>query len=350
MKATHFSFKNLWKARRCVYLMLLVLFMNWILIACGETKTGSKNGGNDGEEQYNAVLMVIDGARYSETFGDTTHSFIPRMWEHLRPIGTLFPNFWNNGETKTNPGMTSIATGTWQHVANDGSERPTMPTFFEYFREALAAPESLTLVVAGKSKLNICSYSNHADYGAPYGAQEDVDFNSDAETFQALLSDLEADHPRLVLVNLSEVDWDGHSGVWSSYVTAIQTADSLVWELWNFLQSDPFYKGKTFLFVTNDHGRHDDAHGGFQNHGDDCEGCRHIMLLALGPKIRRNHTVVGEYTQIDLCPTIGSLLGFDTPLADGNMISEGFLVRKNSRKMQIHQDYDGHSAIRPFSP
>jgi hypothetical protein len=225
-----------------------------------------------------------------------------------------------------------------------------MPTFFEYFRQSLALPESLTLVVAGKDKLNICSYSIHAEHGASYGAREDVGFDSDVETFQALLSDLEADHPRLVLVNLSEVDWEGHSGIWSNYINAIQTADSLVWELWNFLQSDPFYAGKTYLFVTNDHGRHDDAHGGFQHHGDDCEGCRHIMLLTLGPKVRRDFTAVGEYTQIDLCPTIGSLLDFDAPLADGNVMSEGFLARKNSTKMQFRQEGGAGLCLTPFSP
>ena len=40
-----------------------------------------------------------------------------------------------------------------------------------------------------------------------------------------------------------------------------------------------FYKDKTTLIVSNDHGRHIDSKGGFQNHGDDCAGCRHIEFL-----------------------------------------------------------------------
>jgi arylsulfatase A-like enzyme len=317
-------------------LSLFVLLISFAFTACSDSPAGNDESGNGGSEvSYNAVLVVIDGARYSETFGDTTHTNIPYMGDLLKPVGAVFDSFWNNGETKTNPGMTSLATGTWQHVANDGSERPTMPTFFEYFREALAAPESLALVVAGKSKLDICSYSGHPEYGSQFGANVHVGFNSDLETYQALVSYLQAEHPRLVLVNLSEVDWDGHSGIWRYYIDAIQTADSLVWELWQFLQSDSFYKGKTYLFVTNDHGRHDNAHGGFKNHGDDCEGCRHIMLLALGPKIRPNLTVLGAHSQIDVCPTIGSLIGFDTPFADGKIISGLLIADKNSRKMEI---------------
>jgi len=335
-----------YRIRRFICISLWLLCATYFTASCGESTAGVNNAGNGGEQQYNAILVVIDGARYTETFGDSTHEFIPFMWGYMRPRGTVFTNFWNNGESRTNPGMTSLATGTWQHVANDGSERPTMPTFFEYFRAAMSAPESLALVVTGKDKLDVCSYSSHAEYGAPYGAREHVGFDSDVDTFQGLLDDLSADHPRLVLVNLSEVDWEGHSGVWSSYTKAIQRADSLVWELWKFLQSDPFYTGKTYLFITNDHGRHDDAHGGFQNHGDDCNGCRHIMLLAMGPNIRPRHRILDVYEQIDLCPTIGSLLQFGTPLAAGDVISGLFPTGKNSEKMQIQQDDSGSFGIR----
>jgi predicted AlkP superfamily pyrophosphatase or phosphodiesterase len=315
---------------------LLILIISFAISVCTHSSSsGDKQANADGKLNYNAVLVVIDGARYTETFGDPTHQYIPYMWKYLKPQGTNFENFSNDGETKTNPGMTSLITGTWQHVKNDGSERPTAPTFFEYFRYAVKAPESAALDVAGKSKLNICSYSTHADYGAPYGAREDVDFNSDIETYQALISHLQDVRPRLVLVNLSEVDWDGHSGEWASYTDAIQTADSLVWELWQFLQSNSFYAGKTYLFVTNDHGRNDDRHGGFKNHGCDCEGCRHLMLFALGPDVRKDHVVRDAYSQIDICPTFGALLGFDTPFADGEIIT-GFLAGgKDAGKPQV---------------
>ncbi|MFH1754232.1 MAG: alkaline phosphatase family protein [Candidatus Latescibacterota bacterium] len=336
-------------AKFCAGLCLLLPLMGWVLVACGDSATGTDDSA-DGEVSYNAVLVVIDGARYTETFGDSTHRYIPHMWDDLKPQGLVFDHFRNEGETKTNPGMTSLATGTWQHVANDGSERPTMPTFFEYFRKALAAPESLLLVVAGKSKLNICSYSTHVEYGAPFGAREHVDFPSDVATYEGLKSDLTTGHPRLVVVNLSEVDWDGHTGIWSEYTDAIQTADSLVWELWRFLQSDPFYAGKTYLFITNDHGRHDDAHGGFKNHGDDCEGCRHIMLLAMGPGMRRNWVMTTPYSQIDICPTFGSLVGFDTPYCEGQVISGMLMARKSSSEADIHQEQPQPEGAKPFSP
>jgi arabinogalactan endo-1,4-beta-galactosidase len=33
------------------------------------------------------IIAVIDGARYSETFGDPAHQYIPRIWSTLRPLG-----------------------------------------------------------------------------------------------------------------------------------------------------------------------------------------------------------------------------------------------------------------------
>ena len=89
----------------------------------------------------NVVIVVIDGARYTETFGADS-LYIPHIWTQLRPLGTIWTNFRNNGITKTDPGHASIATGTWQFIDNKGVIRPTQPTMFEYFRKESGASES----------------------------------------------------------------------------------------------------------------------------------------------------------------------------------------------------------------
>ena len=94
------------------------------------------------------------------------------------------------------------------------------------------------------------------------------------------------------------MDHAGHSGNWGDYTTAIQKADSIVGLLWDKIQTDPFYQNSTTMFVTNDHGRHDDQHGGFTGHGDGCDGCRHIQFLALGPAIKKNFTDVRSSSNI----------------------------------------------------
>ena len=76
------------------------------------------------------------------------------------------------------------------------------------------------------------------------------------------------------------------------------------------------------LFVTNDHGRHSDAYGGFQNHGDACSGCRHIMLVMAGPDTRAGFVSAAHHDQRDIARTIGYLLGVPMPLAQGNVLDD----------------------------
>ena len=128
------------------------------------------------------------------------------------------------------------------------------------------------------------------------------------------------------MVSFSYVDLKGHSGVWQDYLDQIEIADSMVFATWNYLQSDPFYQNQTYLFLSADHGRHDDAHGGFQNHGDSCDGCRILPFLALGPNIRTNLTLGQEYAyaQRDLCKTIAGIFGIPAPQAEGVVMADIF--------------------------
>lgn len=266
----------------------------------------------------NVVIVVIDGARYSETVGGG-EACMPFLWNVLRPQGTVWTNFRNEGRTNTVNGHTSIETGTWQKIANDGSERPTRPTIFEYFRKHTAVPESLACLVVGKRKLGVLSFSTEPLYGEECGARVFVE-SGDTAVFAKVLDVLAAQRPRLLMVNFADVDRMAHSGEWKDYLGAIHRVDSLVVCLWKILQSEPSYRENTVLLVTNDHGRHDDSNGDFRNHGDGCEGCRHIMLLAAGGSFSRGHVCDVSRTQRDLAGSIGEILGFPTPFVEGGSI------------------------------
>lgn len=262
------------------------------------------------------IVLVIDGARYSESFGAES-TYMPKIWKNMKPLGTTWSNFRNEAYTLTNPGHASILSGTWQTIDNNGTLRPTMPTVFEYFRKQTGADTSAVYVAVGKPKLNVLTYSTHADYGINYKASQFIG-SSDASVYSGVLSIMNTKRPRLMIINFPSVDVAGHAGNWNNYLTAISVADSLTYELWKKIQADSVYKDSTTLFITNDHGRHDNSHGGFQNHGDACEGCRRIMLLAIGEKFPAGKTVTTTRTQRDIATTIGELLSFGTPHSLGS--------------------------------
>ncbi|UCG50889.1 MAG: sulfatase-like hydrolase/transferase [Candidatus Latescibacterota bacterium] len=270
------------------------------------------------------IIVVIDGLRYTESFGDPTRAHIPYLSNVLAPQGTLFEDFRNEGRTQTVPGHAALLTGTWQSIANDGTERPDQPTLFEYFRKSYSVPQDEARIISGKSTLAACGHSTHPAYGEAYGAVEDAGLGEDFAVFERLLDVLQNDHPPLTVVNFASVDWAGHTGNWETYIEAIETADLLTAVIWTFLQGNTAYADNTYLFVTNDHGRHDAAHGGFQSHGDSCEGCQHVMLLVLGPDVRANHTVAETRTLRDICNTAGEILDCSVPHSKGEVLDEIF--------------------------
>ena len=275
----------------------------------------------------NVIIVVIDGARYSETFGGG-NTYIPHMIDDMSPNGYLYTNFRiaDTGKTETNPGHATILSGTWQQIANDGSQRPTNPTVFEYIRKEDENPQSDCYVVTGKSKLDILTYSTFSTYGSAYsGTWVGDDSRDDELTYSKAISVMQNFQPKILLIHFAGVDVAGHSGNWSNYLTAITKADSLVYQLWQYIQAGDYgyNTSNTTLFITNDHGRHDDLHGGFTNHGDNCEGCEHIMLLAIGRNVLPGAVNSDLHYQIDLAPTVGDLLGFSTSHAIGISLYDG---------------------------
>jgi phosphopentomutase len=264
------------------------------------------------------IIVVMDGSRYSETFGADS-LYIPHLWNQLRPLGTIWTNFYNDGLTKTDPGHATIASGIWQKIDNKGFSRPKQPTVFEYFRKYTGASEKATAVVVGKQKLDILAYSTHPDYGVKFKAPSFISL-TDTSVMKDVKKVLLFNQPTIMMINLPNIDSAGHTGNWIDYLTAIRTADSLIWDLWQTLQSDSLYRSTTTLFVTNDHGRHDDADGGFKSHGDSCEGCRHILCLAVGNGFPVHRVISQRRTQCDIAPTVGELLSFPTPLSMGTSL------------------------------
>ena len=275
----------------------------------------------------NVFLVVIDGVRNDEAFDDSTHQYIPHIWNNLRPMGTVYSEFYSTTITYTTAGHETMLSGVRYNYPNAGAEpcepyRPRFPTVFEYYRKANNVPQLKTWGILGKENLSSLDYSLYPGYGSPYKGSVVFEAGDDTVTMNLLNDTIQRDHPSLVLLNLRDVDVRGHIGVWERYLAAISLADSLVWDLWVRIEDDPTYQGKTTMFITTDHGRHDDMHGGFSEHGGTDHGVEHLLFLALGPDIKQDTVITDRRDPVDIAPTIGELLGFETPFVEGTGMSE----------------------------
>ena len=73
------------------------------------------------------IILVIDGPRYSETWGDPARQYIPMQNKEMLPQGVLYTQFKNNGPTYTNAGHSALTTGFYQPINNSGKELPKNP-------------------------------------------------------------------------------------------------------------------------------------------------------------------------------------------------------------------------------
>ncbi len=296
------------------------------------------------DRPVNVVIVVVDGVRVEESVlpdpSDLSGLSGPDHWpgvsSELVPLGSSMIAR-NAGTTVTAPAHAILATGARVPLGNMavdegvGLYRPDRPTLFE---ELCAQGAGTALVLANQSLIAPITWSTMPGYGEALGARwmevvsepgSDRPASEDSAVLSTLLFELDRSRPRLVLANLKAVDRAGHYGEdIDSYLEAVDKVDQPIVELWGWLQEHPFYADNTVLVVTSDHGRHRDGGAGgeefWRNHGDASEGDRQVPLLLVGPGIEAGLQLDELIALADLVPTLGALLGVETPWAEGQVI------------------------------
>ena len=331
------------------------------------------------------VVTFGGGARDEETFAPDGRENIPNLLNDLGPRGTFYTQVINRGILGHYVATASLATGTYETFNNFAAVPPANPTVFEYFRRSLKRRASDAWVVAPSNGFNRIGESGHRSYGAGSGATvvlpkrllaaalaganstgyeqllrdnyespvygqalgtDEPQVHQMAELLQLSMTDF-AHHarslnnpdelsvyiarqlmrqvaPSLLWITLHDIDV-AHSGTYSLYVRAIQNCDRLCGELWKAIQGEPEYANKTTMFVLPDFGRDSDftaGGNGFEHHRTGDAYSRTTWMLALGGGVREHQVIDRPVESIDLVPTLGSLLGFSTPLSRGTPLPE----------------------------
>jgi len=339
-----------------------------------------------GSNAKKAVVVTFGGgARDDETFHPDGQDNIPKMLTELAPRSTFFTQVVNRGILGHYVATASLATGVYETFNNFAAVSPDNPTVFEYFRKDLHRPASDAWVIAPSNGFNRIGESGHRGYGKGFGAGvilpkrllaaalanggsadfnhllrdnyesqafspviggNDVELQQLADIFKVSVDDfithakslaspdelsvyiarqlMRRLAPSLLWITLHDIDV-AHSGAFSLYLEGIRRSDRLCAEIWNTIQSEPEYAGKTTLFILPDFGRDSDISpggNGFQHHRTGDPASRTTWMMVLGPGVRENHIVERPVDSTDLVPTLGSLLGFTPNLCHGHPLPE----------------------------
>lgn len=119
-------------------------------------------------------------------------------------------------------------------------------------------------------------------------------------------------HPKVIFISYGETDDFAHDGRYDHYLHAARRTDGFIYDLWNFLQNDTFYAGKTTFLITTDHGRGDLVKKEWTSHGKIIKGSNEIWIAALGPDTpnegERRDTQI--FYQNQIAATLAAFLGY----------------------------------------
>jgi len=133
-----------------------------------------------------------------------------------------------------------------------------------------------------------------------YSYFRDTSYNQDGddETVAEATRFIQREQPDFAFLYIGTVDTTGHKYGWMSdeYLKQLEHIDTL---LGGFFKSLPT---EYTAIVHSDHGGHD------RNHGTDSPEDMTIPWVAVGPNIKKGHTIQSQVSLLDTAPTIAKLL------------------------------------------
>jgi hypothetical protein len=298
---------------------------------------------------HNVVLVTLDGVRVEEIFGGLDVAVLRRTLEPrtsfaespaYRKYGAstrderrrrLMPFFWGtlmrqhgsiagdrhlgsserlrNRHRVSYPGYSEILTGQAHDdviTSNDFGQNP-YPSVLELLKQRLGLGQNEVAAFASWPTIERIAehrrgtvfidagraeYEHHdarlrrlsrRQFEAPATPEET---RPDEHTFALALAHLRTHRPRVLFIGFDETDRLAHEGRYPEVLDALAEADRRLQRLWDALQSDPFYRDRTSLLLTVDHGRGRDADL-WHEHGPGIEGAQDVWTAFVVPESRR---------------------------------------------------------------
>ena len=320
----------------------------------------------------NVILITLDGARLQEVFGGfdvelykkiqkdaDKQDLYKKYWSDSNEAERekLMPFFWqvwmkNHGsiagnrnlksEVKTTnnhlfsyPGYSEIVTGeAHDNIINSNKRiQNKFPSFLQFLQKKMNLNSNQVASFASWNVMNEivttdtnaflvnAGYENYVSTDAAAQRLSAQQFETptpwdsvrhDYYTFRLAMSHLKNFRPRVLHIGLGETDDWAHDGRYDMVINALHRTDKYFRELWEFLENDRQYKGKTSIIVTVDHGR-GSTEKDWGDHGKDVPEARCIWIAFVSPDVNLRGEWKDAKTlyQNQIAATLCKLLGFD---------------------------------------
>lgn len=141
----------------------------------------------------------------------------------------------------------------------------------------------------------------------PFGNSEILDVFTHFQAFTYL----KAKHPKAFYISYGDTDEWAHHGEYKFYLEAIHQFDAWIKEIWEYVQTDPFYKDQTTILITTDHGRGDSKKENWTSHGQSIPDAHETWFAFIGPNIKPLGEIKTsqQVYQKQLVPTLVKLIG-----------------------------------------
>jgi hypothetical protein len=333
----------------------------------------------------NVILVTVDGVRWQEVFrgADATlladQRFTPKDYNSFTAHQTagaekaraqLMPFFWevvaargsvlgdrDHGSTMrvTNPwwfsypGYNEILTGRVDPAIDSNAKRPNPNvTVLEWLNaqaafkgrvQAFGSWDAFPYIINAERSGVPVHWVGSTVVGAPTREEQYLarlqqqmplafpTVQHDAFTHNYALEAMRTDRPRVLYVAYGEPDDFAHVGKYGEYLSATHRFDAYLRELWETAQANRFYRNRTVLLVTTDHGRGETPIETWQHHSSQravqgysrslaqyeqgIVGSDQIWFAALGPGIAARGVIStnGEREQVQIAATLLAALG-----------------------------------------
>lgn len=268
------------------------------------------------------ILVVIDGVRHEES---VDQSIMPGL-QAMKKKGLSFEQFEiSNSEGISLPAYADIFAGKRQKEITSNDLSPVelhsySPTIFEEVTRQNKLKEEEVAIVPSWKKLCPLALSGNAEKSkmildcSKAAPEKYEDSRADVETFASLKKILSEKTPKLVFAHFVDADEEAHAQSKKKkdkqdkgpYLDALKKSDEYVQSIEKLIDENPFYRNKTYLLVTTDHGRDTQ----WTDHGKCClcENFKKSFLIIKGPGITaQNISTLRDHR--DLAPTIAKIFG-----------------------------------------